>query len=108
MDDRFDLLGRVAVVTGGSRGLGRAMAMAFAEHGADVVIASRKAEACQMVAAEIRQRTGREAIGIRFHAGQWEDADRLADAVYQRFGRCDVLVNSAGMSPFIPESHGRV
>lgn len=99
MSERFDLTGRVAVVTGGSRGLGRAMVQAFAEQGADVVIASRKADACEQAAAEVREATGREAMGIGFHAGRWEDADRLADAVLERFGRCDVLVNNAGMSP---------
>lgn len=99
MRDRFDLTGRVAVVTGGSRGLGRAMVQAFAEHGADVVIASRKADACERTAAEVRESTGREAMGIGFHAGRWDDADRLAEAVQGRFGRCDVLVNNAGMSP---------
>src|SRR5690606_24708559 len=93
------LTGRVAVVTGGSRGLGRAMVQAFAEHGADVVIASRKADACEQTAAEVRESTGRDAVGVGFHAGRWEDADRLADLVHERFGRCDVLVNNAGMSP---------
>ena len=99
MTDRFDLTGRVAVVTGGSRGLGRAMVQAFAEHGAEVVIASRKVDACEQAAAEVSESTGREAVGVGFHAGRWEDADRLADLVHDRFGRCDVLVNNAGMSP---------
>lgn len=99
MTARFDLSGRVAVVTGGSRGLGRAMVQAFAEHGADVVIASRKADACEAAAAEVEASTGRRALGVGFHAGRWDDADRLADLVYERFGRCDVLVNNAGMSP---------
>lgn len=99
MTDRFDLTGRVAVVTGGSRGLGRAMVQAFAEHGADVVIASRKADACEQAASEVRESTGRQAIGVGFHAAHWDDADRLADLVQERFGRCDVLVNNAGMSP---------
>ena len=99
MADRFDLTGRVAVVTGGSRGLGRAMVSAFAAHGADVVIASRKVDACEALAAEVRQETGRRAAGVAFHAGHWDDADRLVDAVYDQFGRCDVLVNNAGMSP---------
>ena len=99
MTDRFDLTGRVAVVTGGSRGLGRAMVQAFAEHGADVVIASRKADACEQAAAEVRASTGRQAIGVGFHAARWDDADRLTDLVHERFGRCDVLVNNAGMSP---------
>lgn len=99
MTDHFDLSGRVAVVTGGSRGLGRAMVQAFAEHGADVVIASRKADACEQAAAEVRETTGREAIGVGYHAAGWDDAEHLADLVYERFGRCDVLVNNAGMSP---------
>jgi NAD(P)-dependent dehydrogenase (short-subunit alcohol dehydrogenase family) len=106
MASRFDLVGRVAVVTGGSRGLGRAMVSAFAEHGADVVIASRKAEACEALASELRARTGRQAIGVEFHAGRWGDADRLADIVYDRFGQCDVLVNNAGMSPLYPSLAG--
>lgn len=102
MIDRFNLDGKVAVVTGGSRGLGRAMVTAFAEHGADVVIASRKGDACVALAAEITAATGRDALGVPFHAGRWDDAERLADAVHARFGRCDVLVNNAGMSPLYP------
>jgi NAD(P)-dependent dehydrogenase (short-subunit alcohol dehydrogenase family) len=100
--DRFDLTGKLAVVTGGSRGLGRAMVTAFAEHGADVVIASRKLDACEALASEVASRGGRQALGVAFHAGRWEDAERLADVVYERFGRCDVLVNNAGMSPLYP------
>lgn len=100
--DLFDLTGKVAVVTGGSRGLGRAMVQAFAEHGADVVIASRKADACDVAAAEVVASTGRRALGVGYHAGRWSDSDRLADVVYAEFGRCDVLVNNAGMSPAYP------
>jgi NAD(P)-dependent dehydrogenase (short-subunit alcohol dehydrogenase family) len=102
VEDLFDLTGKVAVVTGGSRGLGKAMATAFAEHGADVVIASRKADACEAVASDISKATGRRAIGVAFHAGHWSDADRLADASYDAFGRVDILVNNAGMSPLYP------
>jgi NAD(P)-dependent dehydrogenase (short-subunit alcohol dehydrogenase family) len=101
MSDLFDLTGRVAVVTGGSRGLGRQMVLAFAEHGADVVIASRKLDACEAVAREVEAR-GRQALPMRYHAGEWDDSERLADAVYAQFGRCDVLVNNAGMSPLYP------
>src|SRR4051812_15392510 len=97
--NRFDLTDKVAIVTGGSRGLGRAMAIAFAEHGADVVIASRKLDACEALASEISAQTGREALGVAFHAGHWADADELARVTYDRFGKCDVLVNNAGMSP---------
>lgn len=100
--DPFALTGKVAVVTGGSRGLGRAMVQAFAEHGADVVIASRKVEACERAAAEVTASTGRRAVAVGYHAGHWGDSDRLADTVYERFGRCDVLVNNAGMSPVYP------
>lgn len=94
----FDLTGRVAVVTGGSRGLGREMVLAFAAQGADVVIASRKLDNCERVAAEV-EALGRRALPIAYHAGEWDDAERLYDAVYREFGRCDVLVNNAGMSP---------
>jgi NAD(P)-dependent dehydrogenase (short-subunit alcohol dehydrogenase family) len=102
MTDMFDLTGRVAVVTGGSRGLGKAMVSAFAEHGADVVIASRKLDACEELAAELRERTGCRAVAAAFHAGRWADADQLASLVHDEFGRCDVLVNNAGMSPLYP------
>jgi NAD(P)-dependent dehydrogenase (short-subunit alcohol dehydrogenase family) len=97
--DLFDLSGRVAVVTGGSRGLGAAMVRAFADHGADVVIASRKYDNCAALATEITRATGRAALPYQLHAGRWGEAEPFVDAVYERFGRCDVLVNNAGMSP---------
>src|SRR2546421_12798663 len=86
----FDLSGKVAVVTGGSRGLGRAMSMAFAGRGASVVIASRKAEACALLADEISVATGAQALGVGCHVGRWEDCDHLVDAAYEAFGRVDV------------------
>jgi hypothetical protein len=94
-----DLTGKVAVVTGGSRGIGRAIAATLAEAGADVVIASRKLDACETTAAEVRASTGRTAVAIACHVGRWEDCDRLIDQTLERFGRIDVLVNNAGMSP---------
>ena len=97
----FDLSGKVAVVTGGSRGLGREMVLAFAEHGADIVIASRKIANCEAVADEVRA-IGRRALAFGYHAASWTDADALADAAYAEFGRVDVLVNNAGMSPLYP------
>ncbi len=97
--DLFDLTGKVAVVTGGSRGLGRQMIRAFARAGADVVIASRKLPACEFLAAEITATTGRRAIPVACHVGHWEQCNELIDRVYDEFGRCDVLVNNAGLSP---------
>ena len=94
----FDLTGKVAIVTGGSRGLGREMALAFAACGADVVIASRKLDNCEAVAAEVRT-LGRRALAAAYHAASWDGADTLADAAYAEFGRVDILVNNAGMSP---------
>jgi NAD(P)-dependent dehydrogenase (short-subunit alcohol dehydrogenase family) len=97
--ERFDLTGKVAVVTGGSRGIGRAVVEGFAAAGADVVIASRKLENCEEVAAHVEATTGRKALPVACHVGAWEDCDRLVDTVYGHFGRCDILVNNAGMSP---------
>jgi len=99
MTDLFDLTDRVAVVTGGSRGLGREMVLGFARAGADVVIASRKVESCQALARQVEAETGRRALAHACHVGRWQDLDRLADAAYQTFGKVDVLVNNAGMSP---------
>ncbi len=95
----FDLSGKVAIVTGGSRGIGRAVAEGFALAGADVVIASRKLDNCEAAALEIRAATDRRALPVGCHVGNWDDCDRLVEAVYAEFGRCDVLVNNAGMSP---------
>ncbi len=102
MDDplaRFDLSGKVAVVTGGSRGIGRAVVEGFAAAGADVVVASRKIGNCEAVAAGIEQETGRRALPVAVNVSSWEQCDRLVDTVYDAFGRCDVLVNNAGLSP---------
>ena len=97
--DLFDLSGKVALVTGGSRGMGKEMAFAFAEQGADVVIASRKMENCEAVAEEIRSRFNRRALPYACHVGKWDDLDGLVDAAYSEFGKVDILVNNAGMSP---------
>jgi NAD(P)-dependent dehydrogenase (short-subunit alcohol dehydrogenase family) len=95
----FDLSGKVAVITGGSRGLGREIAAGLAHAGADVVIASRDAQACRDYAHEIEQATGRSALGYGVHVGRWDQLDGLVEAAYDRFGHIDVLVNNAGMSP---------
>jgi NAD(P)-dependent dehydrogenase (short-subunit alcohol dehydrogenase family) len=95
----LDLTDKVAVITGGSRGIGKAIAFAYAEHGADVVIASRKLDNCQAVADEIAQKTGRTTLAVGTHVGRWDECNALADKVLETFGRCDILVNNAGMSP---------
>jgi len=100
--DEFDLSGRVAVVTGGSRGLGREMVLGFARHGADVVIASRKLDSCEALAKQVESETGRRALPVACHVGRWTDCDVLFEATYREFGRADVLVNNAGMSPLYP------
>jgi len=98
-DELFDLTDRVVLVTGGSRGLGREMAFGAAQCGADVVIASRNLESCVVTAEEISASTGRTAFPYQVHVGRWDQLDGLVDAVYDRFGKVDVLVNNAGMSP---------
>jgi NAD(P)-dependent dehydrogenase (short-subunit alcohol dehydrogenase family) len=95
----FGLADRVALVTGGSRGLGRAIAEGFACAGAHVVIASRDGAACAQVATQIEASTGRTALPYAVHVGHWDELEPMVDAVYERFGRLDVLVNNAGMSP---------
>ncbi len=97
--------GKVAVVTGGSKGLGRAMALGFAEAGADVVVASRKLEQCQQVADEVRARGG-QALPVRCHVGDWDECGALVDSTVARFGRIDVLVNNAGIAPVPPSLLG--
>jgi NAD(P)-dependent dehydrogenase (short-subunit alcohol dehydrogenase family) len=102
-EDPFDLTGLTALVTGGSRGLGLEMVRAFARAGADVVIASRKAEACEAAAEEVRA-LGRRALPYACHVGQWEALDGLVEAAYGEMGKIDILVNNAGMSPLAPSS----
>jgi NAD(P)-dependent dehydrogenase (short-subunit alcohol dehydrogenase family) len=100
-DPLFDFTDKVVLVTGGSRGLGYRMVKAFAERGADVIVASRKLENCEKVADEVRA-LGRRALAVGMHAGRWADCDALVEQVYGAFGRVDVLVNNAGMSPACP------
>ena len=100
-DPLFDLSGKVALITGGSRGLGLQMVRAFAERGADVIIASRKIEACEAAADEVRA-MGRRAMAYAVHAAKWDQLDALIEAAYAEFGRIDILVNNAGMSPAVP------
>jgi NAD(P)-dependent dehydrogenase (short-subunit alcohol dehydrogenase family) len=99
ISELHDLTGKVAVVTGGSRGIGRAIVQVLAEAGADIVIASRKLDACEAAAAEVRASTGRRAEAVACHVGRWDDCDRLIAESLDRLGRLDVFVNNAGMSP---------
>ena len=98
----FDLTGKIAIVTGGSRGLGREICFAYARHGATVVVASRKFAACTAVAEEIAGSTGQRALAIACHVGHWAQCEELVEQVYGEFGRVDVLVNNAGSSPQYP------
>lgn len=100
--DSAALQGRVALVTGGSRGLGKEMVEAFAQAGADVVVASRKQADCVAVADAVRVRYGVRALAVACNVGVWADCDALIETVYAEFGRVDVLVNNAGSSPLYP------
>ncbi|MDV7240544.1 MULTISPECIES: glucose 1-dehydrogenase [Rhodococcus] len=99
VSDMFDLSGRVAVVTGGSRGIGHSIAMALSRAGASVVVASRKIDACERAASAIQTETGNRTSAIACHVGRWDDCQNLLDSVTSEYGRCDILVNNAGMSP---------
>lgn len=100
--DLFDLTGRTAIVTGGSRGLGKEMVRAFASQGANVVIASRKLAACEELADAVRSEFGVRALPVECHVGYWDQVEALAEAAFAEFGEIDILVNNAGMSPLYP------
>ncbi len=106
MKNHFDLTGKVALVTGGSRGMGKEIVKAFADAGADVMIVSRKGDACKTLAEEIENTTGRKALGYAAHVGRWDELDGVVDAAYHHFGRVDILVNNAGMSPLYKDLVG--
>jgi len=103
--DRFDLTGRVALVTGATRGLGRAIVHGLATVGADVIVSSRKQDACEEVAQHVRG-LGRQAMAHACHVASWQEIDGLVEAAYDRFGHVDVLVNNAGISPLYPNPEG--
>ena len=94
----FSLNGKVALVTGGSRGIGQATALGFARAGADVVVASRKLPDLEKVAEEIRG-LGRKSLAVAAHIGRMEDINSLVTQVKDNFGKIDILVNDAGTSP---------
>ena len=97
-DDRFSLNGKTAVITGGSRGIGRAIALEFAKSGADVVIASRKLNACEAVVKEIEELGGR-ALAVAANAGKPDDLENLVIESLKAFGKIDILVNNAATNP---------
>lgn len=101
MSDLFDVKSKVVMITGGSRGLGKAMALEFARRGAKLVIASRKLDECEKVAEQIRG-LGAEALALTCHVGKWDGLEALVNQACQYFGRLDVLINNAGMSPLAP------
>ena len=102
-DPLFDFSGRTVLVTGGSRGLGREMVLAFARRGADAVIVSRRAESCEAVAREV-EALGRRAWPLPCNVSRWEALDGLVEDAWTAAGRIDVLVNNAGSSPLAPSS----
>jgi NAD(P)-dependent dehydrogenase (short-subunit alcohol dehydrogenase family) len=97
--ERFDLTGKVAVVTGGARGIGRALSWGLARAGADVIIASRNLANCEDVAAEITHATGRRTYARHLHVAHWDEIAPFAEDAWEHFGKVDILVNNAGMSP---------
>ena len=109
----FDLSGRVAIVTGGTRGIGRSVAGGFAAAGAAVVVASRKPDACAAAAAEL-EAAGADVLAVPTHLGSLDDIARLVDATVERFGRIDVVVNNAAtalaqpIGRFTPDAWSKV
>ena len=98
MNDLFDVSGKVALVTGGSRGIGKAIAVAFADAGADVAIASRKLPDLEKVAGEIAA-MGRKVLCVPTHTKKVAELENLVKKVLEEFGRIDILVNNAATNP---------
>lgn len=98
---QFSLEGQVALITGGSRGIGEATAIGFAKAGADVAVASRKLSDLERVANEVRS-LGRKALAVETHVGRMDQLQPLVDKVAAEFGKIDILVNNAGTNFFMP------
>lgn len=94
----FDLSTKVAIVTGGHSGLGKGMAEGLAEAGADIVIAARRFERCQEVAAEIESKTGVKCLPVKCDVSKTDEANNLVETTIREFGKIDILVNNAGVS----------
>lgn len=100
MNDLFDLTGKTAIITGSSRGIGKAMATAMAAQGANVVISSRKADACEAAAAEINASGGGKAIAIPASIASKEELENLVNQTRKAFGKIDILVCNAATNPY--------
>ena len=96
------LEGKVALVTGATRGLGYAIALGLARAGATVVVSSRKAESCGAAAEAITKATGVAAVPLALHVGHWHSIEPAIDEIYAQLGRLDILVNNAGIAPLSP------
>lgn len=94
-----DLAGKVVVITGATRGIGLAIAEAFAAHGSKVLVIGRNQESCDEVAARLTEAYGVDAVGMACHVGRWDDCTALVDKLDATVGKVDVLINNAGMSP---------
>ncbi|BBX63303.1 short-chain dehydrogenase [Mycobacterium saskatchewanense] len=101
IDSLFSVAGKVILVTGGSRGLGKAMSLGLAERGARVIVASRNLDSCGSVVSQIRDSQG-HAAAVACHVADWDSLDEVVDAAVAQWGRLDGLVNNAGMSPLAP------
>ncbi|MDP5029385.1 SDR family oxidoreductase [Paraglaciecola sp.] len=97
--DLFDLTGRVALVTGASRGIGESIAHLLAAYGARVIVSSRKIDGCEEVAAKIRAQGG-DAVAMACHVGEMAQIDAIFDNIKQQYGRLDILINNAAANPF--------
>jgi NAD(P)-dependent dehydrogenase (short-subunit alcohol dehydrogenase family) len=97
-----ELDGKVALVTGATRGLGLAIARGLAEAGASVVVSSRKAEACEKVAVEISAELGVPTLALPLHVGQWDAIEPAVARVVEQLGQLDIVVNNAGIAPLAP------
>ncbi len=97
--DLFDLTGKVAIVTGSTKGIGRAMVEGLAAAGATVVVSSRKQDLCETVAKQVEEATGSRALPLACHVGDWDAIPAFVDTVQGELGQIDVLVNNAGITP---------
>lgn len=95
---QFDLTGRAAIITGGSKGLGRAMAAGLASAGANVLLTSRNEEEVSAAADEVRKEFGHEAVGMRADVTSESDTAAMAERALREFGRIDILINNAGVN----------